>query len=111
MDRCALEFMARRWWRRVEVWLIATLLLSGGVVLGYQAACWTLVEVQARQVEEIRRAYDTALGERDRRLDELARRTDVAVTKAARAATAASQAVDKADEALAKGEPDQGEGD
>jgi hypothetical protein len=27
MDRCALEFIARRWWRRTEVWAIAVVLV------------------------------------------------------------------------------------
>jgi predicted negative regulator of RcsB-dependent stress response len=35
MERCALEFIARRWWRRAEVWVITTLLVAGGVVLGW----------------------------------------------------------------------------
>jgi hypothetical protein len=30
MDRCAVEFIARCWWRRVEIWVIALLLVIGG---------------------------------------------------------------------------------
>lgn len=93
MDRCAIEFIARRWWRRVEVWVIAALLIVGGAVLGWQSAYWAMASTQAHQVDEIRKAYDVAMEERDRRLDEL-------TTKASKAATTATQAVDKADEAL-----------
>ncbi|MBA1200373.1 hypothetical protein G7009_00955 [Pseudomonas capeferrum] len=105
MDRCALEFIARRWWRRIEVWAIAALLLASGAALGYQAACWTLVDAQSRQVIEVRRAYDAAMQERDKRLDDLTRRTGTAVAQASRAATAATQAADKADEALNRTSP------
>ncbi|MEE1922668.1 hypothetical protein V0R50_10475 [Pseudomonas sp. 148P] len=93
MDRCALEFIARRWWRRVEVWLIAAVLIAGGAVLGWQSAYWAMVSTQAHQVDEIRQAYDAAMAERDKRLDEL-------TTKASKAAATATQAADKADEAL-----------
>lgn len=47
MDRCALEFIARRWWRRAEVWAIAVVLVGGGAVLGYQVAYWSLAESQS----------------------------------------------------------------
>lgn len=93
MDRCVIEFIARRWWRRVEVWMIAGLLIAGGAVLGWQAAYWAMASTQAHQVDEIRKAYDVAMEERDRRLDEL-------TAKASKAATTATQAADKADEAL-----------
>ncbi len=100
MDRCALEFIARRWWRRAEVWLIAVLLIAGGAVLGWQSAYWALVSSQAKQVDEIRKAYDAAMAERDKRLDELTSKAESAATKASKAATTATQAADKADEAL-----------
>lgn len=100
MDRCALEFIARRWWRRAEVWVIAVLLIAGGAVLGWQSAYWSIATTQASQVDEIRKAYDVAMAERDKRLDELTRRTDNAAAKASKAATTATQAADKADEAL-----------
>lgn len=100
MDRCAMEFIARRWWRRTEVWAIAVLLVGGGAVLGYQASYWSLAEKQANQVEDIRRAYDTAMAERDMRLDELTRKTGSAADKASKAATTATQAADKAIEAV-----------
>ncbi len=93
MDRCALEFIARRWWRRVEVWLIAAVLIAGGAVLGWQSAYWAMASTQAHQVDEIRQAYDAAMTERDKRLDEL-------TAKASKAAATATQAADKADEAL-----------
>ncbi|MCO7515725.1 hypothetical protein NJF44_10620 [Pseudomonas guariconensis] len=98
MDRCALEFIARRWWRRTEVWAIAILLVAGGAVLGYQSAYWAMASTQARQVSEIRKAYDAAMTERDKRLDELTRRADSAAAKA-------SKAADKADEALNRVSP------
>ena len=100
MDRCALEFIARRWWRRTEVWAIALLLVGGGAVLGYQAAYWALADKQSMQITDIRKAYDTAMEERDKRLEELTRKTGTAADKASRAATTAAQAADKADEAL-----------
>jgi len=100
MDKCALEFIARRWWRRAEVWMIAMLLLAGGAVLGWQAAYWAMVNTQSHQVDEIRKAYDAAMAERDKRLDDLTSKTESAATKASKAATTATQAADKADEAL-----------
>lgn len=99
MERCALEFIARRWWRRTEVWAIAVVLVGGGAVLGYQASYWSLADKQNKQVEDIRRAYDTAMTERDMRLDELTRKTGTAADKASKAATTATQAADKAIEA------------
>jgi len=99
MDRCAMEFIARRWWRRAEVWAIAIVLVAGGTVLGYQACYWSLAEKQAKQVEEIRSAYATAMNERDQRLDELTRKTGTAAEKASKAATTATQAADKVLEA------------
>ncbi|MCO7634116.1 hypothetical protein NJF54_20040 [Pseudomonas guariconensis] len=100
MDRCALEFIARRWWRRTEVWAIAILLVAGGAVLGYQSAYWAMASTQARQVSEIRKAYDAAMTERDKRLDDLTSKAESAATKASKAATTATQAADKAGEAL-----------
>ncbi|MFP3369263.1 hypothetical protein [Pseudomonas sp. SIMBA_068] len=100
MDRCALEFIARRWWRRAEVWIIAALLVAGGAVLGWQSAYWAMASTQASQVSQIREAYDAAMAERDQRLDELTRKAESAATKASKAATTANQAADKADEAL-----------
>ena len=100
MDRCSLEFIARRWWRRTEVWAIAVVLVGGGLVLGYQAAYWSLAEKQSNQVQDIRKAYDAAMTERDLLLEELTRKTCTAADKATKAATTAAQAADKADEAL-----------
>lgn len=102
MDKCALEFIARRWWRRVEVWLIAAVLITGGAVLGWQTAYWSMVSTQAHQVDEIRQAYDAAMAERDKRLDELTSKAESAATKASKAATTATQAADNADEALSR---------
>lgn len=102
MDRCALEFIARRWWRRAEVWAIAVLLVVGGAVLGYQAAYWALADKQSNQITDIRKAYDTAMEERDKRLEELTRKTGTAADKASKAATTAAKAADKADEALSR---------
>lgn len=100
MDRCAWEFMARRWWRRVEVWAIAILLVVGGGFGGYQLAQWALAKTYLEQVAEVRQAYDAATEQRDLRLDELARQTGSAAAKASVAAKTATQAADKADEAL-----------
>ena len=100
MDRCALEFIARRWWRRVEVWAIALLLVIGGGFGGYQLAQWALARNYLEQVAEIRAAYDEASLQRDQRLDELARQTGSAAAKASKAATTATQAADKADQAV-----------
>ncbi len=102
MERCALEFIARRWWRRSEVWMIAALLTAGGAALGWQSAYWAMASTQANQVKQIRDAYDTAMAERDKRLDYLTRKAESAATKASNAATAATQAADKADEALSR---------
>lgn len=100
MERCAMEFIARRWWRRAEVWAIAIILVAGGAVLGYQACYWSLAEKQASQVKEIRDAYATAMSERDQRLDELTSKTSTAADKATKAATTATKAADKAIEAV-----------
>lgn len=102
MDRCALEFIARRWWRRAEIWVIALVLIAGGAVLGWQSAYWAMTSAQANQVTQIREAYDAAMAERDKRLAELTIKAESAATKAFRAATTATQAVDKADEALSR---------
>lgn len=102
MERCAINFIARHWWRRFEVWVIALALVCGGVVFGYQAAYWSLAEKQSNQVQDIRKAYDTAMTERDKRLEELTRKTGTAADKATKAATTAAQAADKADEALSR---------
>lgn len=100
MDKCALEFIARRWLRRAEVWVIAALLMAGGAVLGWQSAYWAMASSQAQQIDEIRKAYDAAITERDKRLDELTSKAENAATKASKAASTATQAADKADEAL-----------
>ncbi len=94
MDRCALEFIARRWWRRAEVWAVAIVLVGGGAVLAYQVAYWSIAESQSSQVTDIRKAYDTAMTERDKRLEELTRQTGTAAEKATKAATSAAKAVD-----------------
>ncbi|MFK3945635.1 hypothetical protein [Pseudomonas fulva] len=100
MDKCAIQFMARHWWRRIEVWFIALLLVTGGMFMGYQAGQWALSDTYQRQLTEIRSAYDEATKQRDHRLDELTRKTGSAAEKATKAAATATQAVDKADEAL-----------
>lgn len=105
MDRCALEFIARRWWRRAEIWVIALVLIAGGAVLGWQSAYWATASMQANQVKQIREAYDAAMAERDKRLDELTSKAESAATKASKAASTASQAAYKADEALNRVSP------
>ncbi|WP_085706458.1 hypothetical protein [Pseudomonas sp. B8(2017)] len=86
MDRCALEFIARRWLRRAEVWIIALLLAAGGAALGRQSAYWSMSSTQANQLKQIRDAHDAAVVERDHRLDELTRLTDSAADKASKLA-------------------------
>lgn len=107
MDRCAINFIARHWWRRAEVWVIALLLVAGGSILGYQAGVWSASTEQTKQLAEVRAAYDAALGKRDLRLTNLAEKTQDAAVKvqeasntAVQAADAAAKAADKADEAL-----------
>jgi predicted negative regulator of RcsB-dependent stress response len=109
MDRCAINFIARHWWRRVEVWVIALLLVAGGSILGYQAGVWSASSEQTKQLAEVRAAYDAALGKRDLRLTNLAEKTQDAAVKvqeasntAVQAADAAAKAADKADEALSR---------
>jgi predicted negative regulator of RcsB-dependent stress response len=109
MDRCAINFIARHWWRRAEVWVIALLLVAGGSILGYQAGVWSASTEQTKQLAEVRAAYDAALGKRDRRLTTLAEKTQDAAVKvqeasntAVQAADAAAKAADKADEALSR---------
>ena len=105
MDKCAIQFMARHWWRRVEVWFIAMLLVTGGVFFGFQLGQWALADSYRQQVAEIRAAYDEATLQRDHRLDELTRKTGTAADKASKAAATATQAIDKADEALNRVSP------
>lgn len=100
MDRCALEFIARRCWRRAEVWVIAVVLVASGGFGGFQFSHWVLASAYLEQVAEIRKAYDEASAQRDQRLDELTRKTGSAAEKASKAAATATQAADKADEAL-----------
>nr|WP_314872146.1 hypothetical protein [uncultured Pseudomonas sp.] len=102
MDRCAVEFMARRWWRRVEVWVIALLLVTGGGFFGFQLSQWSLATSYLQQLAEVRQAYDEATKQRDHRLDELTRKTGTAAEKATKAAATATKAADKADEALSR---------
>ena len=102
MDRCAMEFIARRWWRRVEVWVIALLLVTGGGFFGFQVSQWLLAKSYLEQVAVVRQAYDEATKQRDHRLDELAKKTGNAADKATKAAATATQAADKADEALSR---------
>jgi predicted negative regulator of RcsB-dependent stress response len=109
MDRCAINFIARHWWRRVEVWVIAILLVAGGSVLGFQAAQWSLASWYGAQVVDVRRGYDEALKQRDLRLNSLADKTQEAAGKveaasisATQAASTATQAADTASKAADK---------
>lgn len=78
MDRCAWKSIVSCCWRRVEVWAIALLLVAGGGFAGYQLAQLILSKAYLEQVGEIRKAYDAATEQCDRRLEELARRTSKA---------------------------------
>lgn len=109
MHRCAIDFIARHWWRRLEIWLISMLLIAGCLMLGFQAGQWSANAEHTQQLAEVRNAYDAALGKRDRRLDRLAEtttqvadRVESAASIANQAAHAASRAADEADEALCK---------
>lgn len=102
MDRCAMEFIARRWWRRVEIWVIAILLVAGGSILGFQAGQWALASSYVDQVTQVRAAYDEALKQRDMRLNKLSENTTKAAEKVDRAADKASKAADTADKAATK---------
>lgn len=102
MDRCAMEFIARRWWRRVEIWVIAFLLVAGGLILGYQAGVWSASSEQTKQLAEVRAAYDAALGKRDVRLNSLAEKAQDAAVKVQEASNSAVQAADTASKAADK---------
>lgn len=102
MDRCAMEFIARRWWRRAEIWVIAAFLLAGGIVLGYQAGVWASSSEHSKQLAEVRAAYDAALGKRDLRLTNLAEKTQDAAVKVQEASNTAVQAADTASKAAEK---------
>lgn len=102
MDRCAMEFIARRWWRRVEIWVIAILLIAGGSLLGFQAAQWALASWYSEQVSDVRKGYDEALKQRDMRLNKLAENTTKAAETVNRAADKATHAADTADKAAVK---------
>lgn len=102
MDRCAINFIARHWWRRAEVWVIALLLVAGGSILGYQAGVWSASTEQTKQLAEVRAAYDAALGKRDVRLNSLAEKTQDAAVKVQEASHSAVQAADTASKAAEK---------
>jgi len=102
MDRCAINFIARRWWRRVEIWVIAALLVLGGAVLGFQIGHWALGSWYSQQVSEVRRGYDEAIKQRDLRLTTLAAKTQEAAGKVEAAASTATQAADTASKAADK---------
>lgn len=107
MERCAIDFIARRWWRRVEVWVIASLLVTGSFALGFGASQWSLASWYSAQVAEVRRGYDEATVQRDMRLNKLAKtatdaagKVEDAAGKATKAAETASKAADKVNEAV-----------
>ncbi len=68
MERCEIDFIARRWWRRLEVWVIASLLVTGSFALGFGASQWSLASWYSAQVAEVRRGYDEATVQREMRL-------------------------------------------
>jgi hypothetical protein len=102
MDRCAVEFIARRWWRRVEVWVIALLIVAGSFSLGFGASQWSLASWYSSQVAQVRAGYDEALKQRDLRLTKLADSTKEAAGKVESAADSVSKAAEKADKAADK---------
>ncbi|WP_122414430.1 hypothetical protein [Pseudomonas viridiflava] len=112
MYRCSMEFIARRWWRRVEVWVIAALLTAGSFSLGFGASQWSLSSWYAAQVAEVSRGYDEPTLQRDMRLNKLAKsateaavKVEGAAGKATQAAETAGKAADKVHEALERQTP------
>jgi hypothetical protein len=112
MDRCAMEFIARRWWRRVEVWVIALLMVAGSFSLGFGASQWSLASWYSNQVAQVRAGYDEALKQRDLRLNTLAdkagkaaEKVEAAASTATEAAGVASKAADKVNEAVDRVSP------
>ncbi|WP_122563891.1 hypothetical protein [Pseudomonas viridiflava] len=112
MERCVRDFIARRWWRRVEVWVIASLLVTGSFALGFGASQWSLASWYSAQVAEVRRGYDEATVQRDMRLNKLAKtatdaagKVEDAAGKATKAAETASKAADKVNEAVERQSP------
>ncbi|MCH5525136.1 hypothetical protein L6218_12155 [Pseudomonas syringae pv. syringae] len=112
MERCVRDFIARRWWRRVEVWVIASLLVTGSSALGFGASQWSLASWYSAQVAEVRRGYDEATVQRDMRLNKLAKtatdaagKVEDAAGKATKAAETASKAADKVNEAVERQTP------
>lgn len=97
-----MRFMARHWWRRVEVWTIAILLVLGGAVMGFQLGQWYLAAEHTRQLQEVRLAYDEALRSRDMRMDRIAGKANDASETAKEAATTARQAAHAAQAAADK---------
>jgi len=102
MHRIAMEFIARLWWRRAEVWLIALLLVGSGAAFGFQIAQWSLASAYVKQVDAVRGAYDEALKQRDLRLSNLAEKTTKAAEKVEAAANSANKAADSANKAADK---------
>lgn len=112
MERCSMEFIARHWWRRLEVWVIASLLVTGSFALGFGASQWSLASWYSAQVAEVRRGYDEATIQRDMRLNKLAKtatdaagKVEDAAGKATEAANVASKAADKVNEAVERQSP------
>ncbi|MEE5120435.1 hypothetical protein V2K50_11330 [Pseudomonas alliivorans] len=112
MERCSMEFIARRWWRSAEVWVIAALLIAGSFSLGFGASQWSLASWYSAQVTEVRRGYDEATKQRDMRLNKLAKsateaavKVEGAAGKATEAAEVASKAADKVNEAVERQAP------
>ncbi|KTB90865.1 hypothetical protein AO073_05860 [Pseudomonas syringae ICMP 11293] len=112
MERCVRDFIARRWWRRLEVWVIASLLVTGSFALGFGASQWSLASWYSAQVAEVRRGYDEATVQRDMRLNKLAKtatdaagKVEDAAGKATKAAETASKAADKVNEAVERQAP------
>ncbi|AHG39708.1 hypothetical protein N018_05400 [Pseudomonas syringae CC1557] len=99
MERCVRDFIARRWWRGLEVWVIASLLVTGSFALGFGASQWSLASWYSTQVTEVRRGYDEATKQRDMRLNKLANTATEAAEKVEGAAAKAEAAAGTATEA------------
>ncbi|MCF7532022.1 hypothetical protein [Pseudomonas petrae] len=102
MEGCTFNFIARHWWKRAEVWVIALLIVVGSFSLGFGASQWSLASWYSSQVTQVRTAYDEALKQRDLRLTKLADSTKEAAGKVEAAADSASKAAEKADRAADK---------
>ncbi|SHJ24257.1 MULTISPECIES: hypothetical protein [Pseudomonas] len=80
---------AKHWWKRVEIWVAAALLVLSGMIIGYHLAMFSAGQAMTAELANIRKAYNDALVN-------LAQTTGQAATTAASAAQTSSQAANQA---------------